>query len=212
MKTNSKIHGLMVQFETPEGVLTATRRARLVGYREMDAYSPYTVEGLAAELGMKRSRIPSVVLIGSIVGAATGFFMQYYSMAVDYRFNSGGRPYNSWPAFLPITFELLVLIGSLAAFFVMVLLNELPHPNHPVFNVPAFARASYDRFFLCIDAEDPLFDLKGTAEFLASLKPEGDVIVVPIAPEAITVDEPETGDAAVEQAPPIAATTGDKTS
>ncbi len=192
MKTSYKIYGLMVQFLTPDAVLAATRRAREAGYRDMDAYTPHTVEGLATELGMKRSRIPSIVFIGSLVGAATGFLMQYYAMAVNYQFNSGGRPYNSWPAFIPITFELMVLVGSLAAFLSMVLLNELPHPNHPVFNVPEFVRASQDRYFLCIEAEDPLFDLQSTAEFLASLSPHGDVIVVPVVPEA--EEEPEPGE------------------
>lgn len=185
-----KYHGLMAQFLTPDAVLTATRKARLAGYRQMDAYTPYTVEGLAAELGMKRSRIPSIVLIAGLVGAATGFFMQYYSMAIDYPFNSGGRPYNSWPAFIPITFELMVLVASLAAFLAMILLNALPHPNHPVFNVPEFGRASQDRFFLCIEAEDPRFELRSTAEFLMSLDPYGDVILVPIAPEAMEEPEP----------------------
>jgi Protein of unknown function (DUF3341) len=194
MTTEIRIHGLMAQFMTPEAVLAATRRAREAGYRSMDAYTPYTVEGLATELGMKRSRIPSVVFIGALVGAGTGMFMQYYSMAVNYTFNSGGRPYNSWPAFIPITFEVMVLVGALAAFFSMVFLNALPHPNHPVFNVPEFTRASQDRFFLCIEADDPLFDLRATAKFLADLNPEGDVIVVPVAPEA--VEEPELGDQA----------------
>jgi hypothetical protein len=208
MKAEFKIHGLMVQFLTPEAVLAATRRSREAGYRDMDAYTPYTVEGLAAELGMGRSRIPSVVLIGALVGAATGFFMQYYSMAVDYPFNSGGRPYNSWPAFIPIAFEVMVLVGSLAAFLSMVLLNELPHPNHPVFNVPEFVRASQDRFFLCIEADDPLFDVQRTAEFLAGLKPHGDVIVVPVAPEA--EEEPEPGE--TEREPRVVITTGEGTS
>jgi hypothetical protein len=206
MKTDLKVHGLMAQFTTPDAVLAATRRAREAGYRDMDAYTPYPVEGLAAELGMRRSRIASIVFIGALVGASTGFFMQYYSMAVDYPFNSGGRPYNSWPAFIPITFEVMVLISSLAAFLSMILLNELPHPNHPVFNVPEFLRATQDRFFLCIEADDPLFDLKGTAEFLASLKPEGDVIVVPVAPEA--EEEPEPGDVDAEREPRVVVTSG----
>ncbi|HVU86478.1 MAG TPA: DUF3341 domain-containing protein [Pirellulales bacterium] len=187
-----KYHGLMVQFLTPDAVLAATRKARRAGYRLMDAYTPYTVEGLATELGMKRSRIPSVVLIAGLVGAATGFGMQYYAMAINYRFNSGGKPYNSWPAFMPVAFELMVLVASLAAFMTMIVLNALPHPNHPVFNVPEFVRASQDRFFLCIEAEDPLFDLDKTAEFLRSLDPYGDVMLVPIAPEAL--EEPESGD------------------
>lgn len=191
--TQTQLHGLMVQFLTPEAVLLATRRTRQAGYREFDAYTPYTVEGLAAELGMRRSRIPSIVLIGGIVGAGTGFFMQYYTMAVDYPLNSGGRPLFSWPAFIPITFEMLILVAALAAFLSMILLNGLPHPNHPVFNVPEFARASQDRFFLCIEATDPQFDLEATAKFLSDLNPEGDVIAVPIAPEAIEEPASEEG-------------------
>jgi len=207
MKTEFKIHGLMAQFLTPEAVLAATRKARLAGYRDMDAYTPYTVDGLAAELGMRKSQIPSIVFIGALAGAAAGFFMQYYSMAVNYPFNTGGRPYNSWPAFIPITFELMVLVGSLAAFLSMVLLNELPHPNHPVFNVPEFVRASQDRFFLCIEADDPLFDIRTTAEFLAGLSPVGDVIVVPVAPEA--EEEPEPGDVESQREPRVVVTSGE---
>ncbi|HEX5470696.1 MAG TPA: DUF3341 domain-containing protein [Lacipirellulaceae bacterium] len=197
MTPDFKVHGLMAEFLTPEAVLNATRKARQAGYRAMDAYAPYSVEGLATELGMTRSRIPSVVLIAGIVGAAVGFLMQFYTMAIDYPFNSGGKPYNSWPAFIPVTFELMVLVASIAAFLVMILLNALPHPNHPVFNVPRFVRASQDRFFLCIEAEDPLFDMRGTAEFLASLGPYGDVMVVPVAPEA--VEEPDPGEEEKDQ-------------
>ena len=104
--------------------------------------------------------------------------MQYYSMAINYTFNSGGRPYNSWPVFIPITFELLILVGSLAAFLGMMLLNGLPLLHHPLFNVPQFDRSSQDRFFLCIEATDPQFDRRITAAFLATLKPHGEVIEV----------------------------------
>ena len=124
----------------------------------MDAYTPYPVEGLAVELGMRKTRLPFVVLMGGLVGAGVGFFMQYYSMAIRYTFNVGGRPYNSWPVFIPITFEMLILVGALAAFLGMMLLNGLPRPHHPVFNVPQFARSSQDRFFLCIEATDTQFD------------------------------------------------------
>lgn len=186
-----KVHGLMVAFTTPQAVLEATRRAREAGYREMDAYSPYPVEGLAAELGMRRSRIPSVVLIGGIVGAGVGYFIQYYAMAVDYPLNVGGRPYHSWPAYITVAFEMTILVAALAAFLSMIILNALPHPNHSVFNVPEFVRASQDRFFLCIEAEDPQFDMDETSRFLASLNPTGNVIVVPVAPEA--EEEPEEG-------------------
>jgi hypothetical protein len=179
MKRQPEIHGLMVEFLTAQEVLAATRAAREASYRDMDAYTPYPVEGLAMELGLKRSRIPMVVLVGGLVGAGLGFFMQYYTMAVDYPFNVGGRPLNSWPVFIPVTFEVMVLVASLAALFGMLYLNGLPRPHHPVFNVPEFVRASQDRFFLCIEATDPRFDRQGTAEFLAGLSPHGAVIEVP---------------------------------
>jgi Alternative complex III, ActD subunit len=179
MKPKPAIHGLMIEFLTAKEILDAARRARQAGYRDMDAYTPYPVDGLAVELGMRRTRIPFVVLMGGLIGAGVGFLMQYYSMAINYTFNSGGRPYNSWPVFIPITFELLILVGAFAAFLGMMFLNGLPRPNHPVFNVPQFGRSSQDRFFLCIEATDPRFDRQGTAEFLAKLDHFGDVIEVP---------------------------------
>ena len=179
MKPQSPIHGLMVEFLTAQEVLDATRRSRQAGYRQMDAYTPYPVEGLAAELGMRNTRIPFVVLMGGLVGLGVGFFMQYYSSVISYPMNVGGRPHNSWPVFVPIAFELLILVGALAAFFGMMFLNGLPRPHHPVFKVPQFARSSQDRFFLCIEASDPQFDRETTAEFLAALRPHGEVIEVP---------------------------------
>jgi hypothetical protein len=160
-------------------VLEATRRARLAGYRDMDAYTPYPVEGLSTELGLRRSRVPFVVLTAGLIGAGLGYFMQYYSMAVNYRLNVGGRPYNSWPVFIPVTFEVMVLVASFAAVLGMLYLNGLPRPHHPVFNVPQFARASQDRFFLCIESGDPQFDRLATADFLVGLHPHGEVIEVP---------------------------------
>ncbi len=179
MNATAAIWGLLVEFQSPEELLAATRCCRQAGYRVLDAHTPYPVEGLAAELGLTRSRIPSVVLIGGIVGAAVGFWMQYYSMAIDYRLNIGGRPYNSWPAFIPVTFELLILVASCAAFFGMLFLNGLPQPHHPLFSVPQFSRASQDRFFLSIEAGDPRFDLEETVRFLSSLQPHGEVLIVP---------------------------------
>ncbi len=179
MRVKPPIHGLMAEFLTADEVLAAAQAARKAGYRDMDAYTPYPVEGLAAELGMRNNRVPFVVLMGGLVGAGAGFFMQYYSMAIRYTFNVGGRPYNSWPVFIPITFEMLILVGALAAFLGMMLLNGLPRPHHPVFNVPQFARSSQDRFFLCIEATDIQFDRRVTAEFLATLNPHGQVIEVP---------------------------------
>jgi hypothetical protein len=173
------IHGLMAEFRTAEEILQATRRAWQEGYRNMDAYTPYPVEGLAAELGLPRTRVPFVVLMGGLVGAAAGFFMQYWTMGVDYPINVGGRPYNSWPVFIPIVFEMMVLVASFAALFGTLFLSGLPQPYHPVFNVPRFARATQDRFFLCIEATDPKFDRQATENFLSSLHPEGKVMEVP---------------------------------
>ena len=171
MKPRTPIFGLMAEFEQPEQILRAVRKAREAGYKVMDAYTPYTVEGLADELGLKRTRIPFVVLMGGLVGAALGFFMQYHAMAVNYRMNVGGRPPNSWPVFLPITFEVMVLVSGFAALFGMLLLNGLPQPYHPVFNVNRFLEANQDRFFLCIEATDPQFDRGETWRFLQELGP-----------------------------------------
>ena len=179
MRHKTPIYGLMAEFRTAEQILEATRRARQEGYRQMDAYTPYTVEGLAEELDLPRTRVPFVVLMGGLVGAGIGFFMQYWSMAVDYPLNVGGRPHNSWPVFIPVTFELMVLVAAFAAILGMFFLNGLPQPYHPVFNVARFARATQDRFFLCIEALDPQFDLERTRQFLANLHPEGEVHVVP---------------------------------
>jgi hypothetical protein len=171
MKRRTALHGVMAEFVTAQQILEAARRAHEAGYRVMDAYTPYPVEGLAAELELPRTRVPFVVLVAGLVGAAVGFLMQYWSMAVDYPFNVGGRPHNSWPVFIPITFEVMVLVASFAALFGMLFLNGLPRPHHPVFNVPSFVHASQDRFFLCIEATDPLFDRERTRQFLAGLGP-----------------------------------------
>jgi hypothetical protein len=178
----------MAQFDEPGQVLAATRRAREAGFTDMDAYTPYPVEGLADELGLPRTRVPFVVLMAALVGAGTGFFMQFWTMAVNYRFNVGGRPPNSWPVFVPIAFEMMVLVASFAALFGMFFLNGLPRPHHPLFAVPAFARASQDRFFLCIEATDPKFDPARTAEFLATL---GATSVVEVPQEVSKVPHPE---------------------
>jgi hypothetical protein len=178
MRPRTPIYGLMAEFATPEEVLRATRAAVRAGFTHLDAYTPHTVEGLSETLGLKRSRVPFIVLVGGLVGAACGFAMQYFSMTVSYPFNVGGRPLNSWPVFIPITFELLVLVASFSAFFGMLFLNGLPRVYRPMFNVPQFARATQDRFFLCIEATDPRFDRSATRDFLAELGPH-DVMEVP---------------------------------
>ena len=178
MKPRTPIYGLMAEFETPQQILSATRRARLAGYRDMDAYTPYPVEGLSAELGLPRTRVPFVVFVAGLVGAGAGFFMQWYAAAFDYPVNVGGRPLNSWPAFIPVTFEVMVLVAAFASLFGMLFLNGLPRPHHPVFNVPRFDRASQDRFFLCIEATDQIYDAAATRQFLEELQPVA-VVEVP---------------------------------
>ncbi len=167
----------MAEYTTAPDILRAARAARQAGYTVLDAYTPYPVEGLAPALGHPRNRVPFVVFVGGLVGAAAGFFMQYWAMAVDYPLNVGGRPFNSWPVWIPITFELFILLASFGAFFGMLFLNGLPRLHHPVFDVPSFSRASQDRFFLCIEATDPQFDVEATRQFLVGLAP---VVVVQV--------------------------------
>ncbi len=167
------IYGLMAEFENPKDLLTAARRAYAEGYRRMDAYTPLPVEGLAEALGFHDTRVPLIVLIGGILGCLGGFFLQYWTMAVDYPLNVGGRPLNSWPAFIPVTFELTILVAALSAAFGLLALCGLPMPYHPVFNVRRFELASRNRFFLCIEARDPRFDPEGTRRFLEGRNPRG---------------------------------------
>lgn len=166
----TKLYGLMAEFEEHDELLEAARRAYAEGYRRMDGYSPFPIEGLAEALGHEYTAIPLFTLAGGIIGGLGAYFMEWIAMARLYPLNVGGRPYNSWPNFIPITFELTVLIASVSAFAGVFILNKLPEPHHPVFNVPEFERASIDRFFLCIEADDPKFDLAKTRKFLESLK------------------------------------------
>lgn len=172
MNEKKDIYGLMAEFPNDKEVLAATKSAYEHGFRSMDAFAPFPVEGLAEALGRKKTAVPPIVLIGGIFGGVGGYFMQWWAMDVDYPLNIGGRPLNSWPMFIPITFELTVLASAFAAIIGMLMLNRLPEPYHPVFNVPEFARASTDKFFLCIMADDPKFDLAATRRFLETLKPE----------------------------------------
>lgn len=170
MKSETGIYGLMAEFETHDQLLEAAAKAREYGYRRMDAYTPFPVKGLPQALGRKRTLVPLIVLLGGITGGLSGYFMEWYSSVVSYPLNVGGRPLHSWPSFIPITFELTILGAALSAFFGSLAMNKLPQPYHPVFNVPHFERASIDRFFLCIEALDPKFDLRVTRGFLESLK------------------------------------------
>jgi hypothetical protein len=167
------LHGLMAEFETPGALVDAATKARLAGYRKMDAYSPIPVEELDEALGLRRTRLPMLVLLGGILGGLGGFSLEVWVSAVAYPMNVGGRPLISWPHFIPVTFETTVLGAALTAFIGMWALNKLPQPYHPVFNVEAFARASTDRFFLVIETGDPRFDRTSTWNFLESTHPIG---------------------------------------
>jgi hypothetical protein len=172
MEANPPLYGLMAEFDNPTDVVTATREAYDAGYRRINAYSPYPIEELSEALHF-HTRLPLIVLIGGIIGCIGGYLMQYYIEVIDYPINVGGRPYHSWPSFIPITFECTVLCAALAAVFGMLALNKLPQPYHPVFNVERFALATRDRFFLVIEARDPKFNREETEMFLASLQPRG---------------------------------------
>jgi len=165
--------GLMAEFDSPEALLTAARAAFANGFRRMDAYSPFPVEGLAEAIGFHRTRVPLIVLIGGILGCLGGFYLQYWVSVIDYPINVGGRPLNSWPSFIPVTFELTILVAALSAFFGVLALNGLPMPYHPVFNIERFQLASRNRFFLCIEARDPKFDVDGTRQFLEGTECQG---------------------------------------
>ncbi len=166
-------YGLMAEFDTPTALVAAANAARAEGYTRMDAYSPIPIEELHHAIGFHHTKLPLIVLLGGIAGGLAGYGLQYWSSAIEYPLNIGGRPFNSWPAFIPVTFELTILGAALAAVFGMLALNGLPMPYHPVFNAPRFALASRNRFFLCIETRDPKFDRDGTHRFLEGLGPRG---------------------------------------
>ena len=167
------IYGLMAEFETPEAVVDAAKRTHDAGYRRIDAFSPIPVEGLAEAVGFHWTSLPIVVFIGGFLGGSTGFGMCWYANVLSFPMDIGGKPYNSWPQWIPITFELTILGAALSAVLGMLAMNGLPTPYHPTFNVERFALASSDRFFLCIKAHDKKFDLEGTRKFLEDLGAHG---------------------------------------
>lgn len=168
-----EIYGLMAEFERSADLVRAISSTRQAGYRDVRAYTPFPVEDVTEALALEKSPVPKVVLIGGILGGVTGYLMQYWMAAISYPINVGGRPYNSWQSFVPVTFEMTILFAGLAALISILVLNGLPLLYHPVFNVPEFARANRDRFFLCIESTDPRFDPHETREFLTSLDASG---------------------------------------
>jgi len=165
------IYGLLAEFDDPTSLVEAAARARHEGYRCMDAYSPFPIEALHEALGSRTTRLPLIVLVGGLVGCAGGYLLQDWASAIAYPINVAGKPLHSWPAFVPVTFECTILVAALSAVLGMLALNRLPMPYHPVFNVPRFALASRNRFFLCIEAVDAKFDLEKTRHFLETLNP-----------------------------------------
>lgn len=165
------LHGLMAEFDDADSLLAAARRSYEAGYRKMDAYSSVPIDGLAEAIGFRKNYVAPLVFVGGLGGGITGFMLQWFSSVIHYRVDIGGRPYNSWPAFIPITFELTILGAATCAAIGMLAMNGLPKPYNPVFNSPNFNTASSTGYFLCIEADDPMFALDATGAFLEGLEP-----------------------------------------
>jgi Protein of unknown function (DUF3341) len=166
------VYGVMAEFETPGALVRATQAAVARGYKKLDAYSPFPIEELSDALHLHRNRLPLIVLFGGLCGGTLGYLLQYFITVIYYPINIAGRPLHSWPSYIIITFELTILLASISAVVGLFALCGLPMPYHPVFNAPRFALATKDRFFLCIESTDPLFDPAKTSEFLETLEPK----------------------------------------
>jgi ActD protein len=165
------LYGLMAEFDDPNGLISAAKRAYAAGYRQIDTFSPYPIEEAWEAIGHHDRRMPLIVLAGGLTGLLTGIGLQEWVHNLAYPINVAGKPLNSWPQFVPVTFELTILFAALAGVIGMILLNGLPMPYHPVFNVARFERASRDKFFLLVESTDPKFDRTGTLDFLKGLNP-----------------------------------------
>jgi hypothetical protein len=168
---NGPIYGLMAEFDSAKELVAAAHKAHTAGYQKLDAYSPFPIEGLAEAIGFHKNRVPLVVLLGAMIGGLSAYALQYWVAVITYPVNVGGRPLQSWPSFIIVTFELTILFGGLSAAIGMLALNGLPMPYHPVFNVPEFAKASDDKFFLVVFSSDPQYDAAHTRSFLSGLSP-----------------------------------------
>jgi len=176
MHTNepaNRFHGVMAEFDSAQGVVDASRQTMAHGFTKVEAYSPVPIEELNDIIHKKRTVLPKLVLGGGLAGMATGFLLQYWASVIEYPMNVGGRPQASWTTFIVPSYELTILFAALTAAIGMIVLNGLPQPYHPVFNVDRFAMASSDKFFLVVEAGDPKFDQRGTAEFLRGTGAKG---------------------------------------
>lgn len=171
MSGGARLWGLMAEFDTADALLHAAEAARDAGYQRMRAYTPFPVEGLSEALGFARTRVPLITFLGGLIGGLGGYFLQWYSAVVNYPINVGGRPFNSWPMFVPITFEMTVLGGALAAFGAVIIGNRLPDLWTPASDAPDFELAERNRFFLALRADDPKFDLETTRAWLLARQP-----------------------------------------
>jgi hypothetical protein len=163
---NLPVYGVVAEFKDPTALVAGARRAREAGYTRFEAYAPFPIEELAEAVGHSHTRLPLAVFLGGLFGGLGGYFLQYYFCVLEYPLNIGGRPFHSWPAFIPVTFECTILGAALTAVLGMLARNGLPMPYHPLFHVPRFARASRDLFFLCIQARDPKFDVEQVKQIL----------------------------------------------
>lgn len=166
------VYGIMAEFDNPSSLVSAARAAYDKGFRKLDAYTPFPIEELSDVLHLHKNKLPLIVLCGGILGGLTGYLMQYYVTVLYFPINIGGRPLHSWPSYIIITFELTILFAAISAVLGLLGLCGLPMPYHPVFNVPRFATASRDRFFLCIESSDPLFDPQKISGFLETFDPK----------------------------------------
>ena len=166
---DAPIFGLMAEFENVNDAIVAARRTYAAGYRKLDAYSPFPVEELSEAIGFHKNGVALICLIGGLLGGTAAFTLQWWINNVSYPLNIGGRPLNSWPSFIIVTFEMTILFSGLSAVFGMLALNGLPMPYHPVFNVPRFEQVTRDKFFIVIFSSDKNYDVIGTRQFLEGL-------------------------------------------
>jgi len=169
VRNHGAIHGILAEFHSPDEVVEAAKKVHEAGYTKVDAYSPYPIEELIEALDLHKSHLPKIVLIGGILGFLGGWALEYWAAVIEYPMNIGGRPLFSWPAFIVPAYETTILCAAFGAVFGMLALNGLPQPYHPVFNVPGFALASRDRFFICIESRDPKFDREAIRKFFGTI-------------------------------------------